>query len=123
MARIIVLIFRMMPLEIVIGVVAVVAYLALSNKKGTSVAKEVLIKIVLFINVVLFTAFLLVTLYSILDHHAAMIELSGSCAGICGLSALIALVCKKAFLKNRPNYNWKRVDFKKVFNRDNSKIR
>ena len=113
----------MMPIEIVIGIVAVVAYLILADKKGTSVAKEVLIKIVLFLNSVLFVLFCLITLYSILDHHIAMIELSGSCAGICGITALIAFIAKKVFLKNRPSYPWKRVDFKKVLHKDNYKIK
>ena len=123
MARIIVLIFRLMPLEIAIGVIAVIAYFALASVKNTSIAKEVLIKIVLFINTVLFVAFALITLYSVLDHHIAMIEISGCCAGICGVVALIALICKRVFLKNRPNYSWKRVDFKKLFKRDNYTIK
>ena len=123
MARIIVLIFRLMPLEIAIGILAVIAYFALASIKNTSVAKEVLIKIVLFINIVLFAAFALITLYSVLDHHVAMIEISGCCAGICGIAALVALICKQVFLKNRPNYPWKRVDFKKLFKKDNSVIK
>ena len=123
MARIIVLIFRMMPIEIVIGIIAVVAYLILADRKGTSVAKEVLIKVVLFLNVVLFVLFCLITLYSILDHHMAMVELSGSCAAICGITALIAFIAKKVFLKNRPSYPWKRVDFKKMLHKDNYKIK
>ena len=113
----------MMPIEVVVGVLAVIAYLVLADKKGTSVAKEVLIKIVLFLNLFLFVVFCLITLYSVLDHHMAMIELSGSCAGICGITALVAFVAKKIFLKNRPGYPWKRVDFKKVFHKDNQKIK
>ena len=123
MARIIVLIFRLMPLEIAIGVIAVIAYFALASMKNTSIAKEVLIKIVLFINTVLFVAFALITLYSVLDHHWAMIELAGCCAGICAIAAIIGIICKHIFLKNRPNYSWKRVDFKKLFKRDNYTIK
>ena len=118
MARIIVLIFRLMPIEIIIGVIAVLAYFALSSFKDNSIAKEVLIKIVLFINSVLFVAFALVTLYSILDNHMAMIEISGCCAGICGVVATVAYICKRNFLKNRPGYRWKRIDLKKLFKQD-----
>ena len=123
MARIIVLIFRLMPLEIAIGIIAVIAYFALASVKNTSVAKEALIKVVLFVNTILFALFLLVTLYSVLDHNMAVIEIAGCCAGICGIAALIAVICKKVFLKNRPGYRWKRIDFKKLFNKDNSVIR
>ena len=123
MARIIVLIFRLMPLEIAIGIIAVIAYLALASVRNTSVAKEVLIKIVLFINTVLFVAFALITLYSALDHHLAMIEISGCCAGICAIAGMAAIIAKRVFLKNRPNYPWKRVDFKKFIKRDNSVIK
>ena len=123
MARLIVLIFRLMPLEIAIGIIAVIAYFALASVKNTSVAKEVLIKIVLFVNTVLFIAFALITLYSVLDNNWAMIELAGCCTGICGIAALIAFICKRVFLKNRPNYTWKRVNFKKFFKKDNSVIK
>ena len=123
MARIIVLIFRLMPLEIAIGIIAVIAYLALASVKNTSVAKEVLIKIVLFINTVLFVAFALITLYSVLDHNTAMIEISGCCAGICAIAGMAAIIAKRVFLKNRPSYPWKRLDFKKFIKRDNSVIK
>lgn len=123
MARIIVLIFRLMPLEIAIGIIAVIAYFALASLKNTSVAKEVLIKIVFFVNATLFIAFALITLYSVLDKNLAMIELSGCCTAICGVVGTIAYICKRAFLKKRPNYPWKRVDFKKLLKKDNTVIK
>lgn len=115
MARIIVAIFRMMPLEILIGIIAVIGYLILSEKKGSSVAKEFFIKLVLYVNAFFSIALIIITLYAILDNNLAVIELSGACLALCLIAYFIALICKRIFLKNRPRYPWKRIDFKKFF--------
>ena len=122
MARLIVAIFRMMPLEIAIGIIAVVGYLILSQKKGASVAKEFFIKLVLYVNYALGAAFLIITLYAILDKNMAVVELSGACLILCALALAAALIAKRVFLKNRPGYRWKRINFKKN-NSNNQKIR
>lgn len=118
MARLIVGIFRMMPLEILIGIIAVIGYLIVSQKKGTSIAKEFLIKVVFYINSVLSLAFLIITLYAFVDKNISVAELSGACLILCAFSLLITIFCKRIFLKHRPNYRWKRFVFKKTPHKD-----
>lgn len=120
MGRIIVMIFRLMPLEIALVLLGFIGYKMLENRKSNTIAKEVLIKYFLFTNVVAGACLLLVTLYAVVDHNMAVIELAGCMAAICALTAGIALICKIGFLKNRPGYRWKRVDFSNLFGHKNS---
>lgn len=120
MARLFILLIRLMPLEILIAVIAFFAYKALSNRRSNAIAKEVLIKIVLNSNIVIGIFCLIVTLYAVADKHAAMVELSACGAAICAVVALIAYICKRVFLKNRPGYQWKRFDFGKLIGRKKS---
>lgn len=120
MGRIIVMIFRLMPLEIMLVLLGFVAYKMLANRKSNTIAKEVLIKYFLFTNAIAGTFLALVTLYAVVDRNMAVVELAGCMTAICALTASIALICKMRFLKNRPGYRWKRVDFSNLFGRKNS---
>lgn len=119
MARIVVWIFRLLPLEIILLVAAYAGFKILSNRKNSTIAKEALIKVVMWFNIVLGAIFLLIALYALADGNNWVIEITLAFAIICAIFLAIALICKHNFLKRRPNYPWKRLNslssFSKVF--------
>lgn len=124
MARIIVWIFRLLPVEIALLVAAYAGFKVLSNRKNSTIAKEALIKVVMWFNIVVGGVFLLIALYALADGNNWVIEIALAFAIICAFFLAIALVCKYNFLKKRPNYPWKRINslssFSKVFKQPKS---
>lgn len=115
MARIVVWIFRLLPVEIILLLAAFFGYKWLSNRKNSTLAKEVLIKAILWFNVVLGAAFLIIGLYAVVDGNHWVLEIALAFAIICVCFIAGALIAKHNFMKHRPNYPWKRNNAAKIF--------
>ena len=111
MARLVVGIFRMLPLIVILLIIGALVYLAIKKRKNSAVAKELLIKLTFWINAILSCVLLLIMIYALIDKSDVVIELSGACLCITAFFFIISLICKSVFLKHRPNYPWKRSRF------------
>ena len=107
--------FRMLPVNIFLGVVALVIYLVVSARQSPVRAKEVLIKVFLVITGVLSGLCLLGSLYALADGHSAAFELIFAFF-IASLVCLgITLVCRYIFLKHHPSYRKKPLRTRKIY--------
>ena len=106
--------FRMLPVYIFLGVLAVVIYFVVAARQSPVRAKEVLIKVFLVITGVLSALCLLGSLYALADGHSAAFELIFAFF-IASLVCLgITLVCRYVFLKHHPSYRTKPMRSRKI---------
>ena len=99
---------RIVPLLLIMAVVAIVIYLVVTYRHSPTRAKEVLIKVFTWLNVVIIAFFGLASLYALFESHAGVLDLALSFA-IVGLVYLgITRWCNHVFLKHNPHYRDKR---------------
>lgn len=99
--------YRVLPLYVVLAVVAIVVYLIMSFRYSSDKAKAVLIKVFFWLCAALSVVFLLITLYSLLEHNDPVTELFGSCLAVTVVGLAITLICRVVFKKHHPYYGEK----------------
>ena len=104
MLRLVVGLFRSLPLLIALAVLAVVLYCFVSWWRSPTRAKEILIKVFLVVCSAISVISLLISLYSVIDKNTPVLELALSCAFIGVLGLLITLICRHFFKKHHPHY-------------------
>lgn len=99
---------RVVPLLLVMAVVAIVIYLVVTYRHSPTRAKEVLIKVFTWFNVVVIVFFGLVSLYALFESYKGVLDLAVSFAvvGLIGLG--VTRWCNHVFLKHNPHYRNKR---------------
>ena len=95
---------RTIPLIVVMGLLAGVIYLVLKIRTSPNRAKEVLIKVCLWLYGIQTVLFLLLMLYALFENNVAVAELWAAFALVTFVAVVIALVCRWRFKKNHPNY-------------------
>ncbi len=98
---------RIVPLLIILAVIAAVIYLFVSYTRSPARAKEVLIKVFTVLCSVISAAFLVVTLYALLDGNMAVVDLAACflAVGLIGLG--VTQLCRYIFMKHNPHYREK----------------
>lgn len=99
---------RVVPLLLVMAAVAIVIYLVVTYRHSPTRAKEILIKVFTWMNVVIIAFFGLVSLYALFEGHMGVLDLALSFA-VFGLICLgVTRWCNHVFLKHNPHYRDKR---------------
>ena len=106
-AFLLVRLYRMLPLIVVLGIVAVTVYLLVSWRHTPTHAKHALIKVFTILGIGLTGFFGVATLYALLDGNAFVAEFFLVCALFMAVLLGITLICRKVFLKRHPNFRWK----------------
>lgn len=114
MLRLLVTLFRMLPILIIVGIICIFVYAFLKRKINPDIAKEFYIKLAFWINLILGSISFLIVLYAMADHNNTVIELAGACLILFSVIFIISAICRAIFLKNRPDYPWKRINFRKT---------
>lgn len=112
MIRVLLLTLRMLPVVVVLILIAVGLYYLLTKRKTENLAKEILIRIGIWFNLIVGGIFLLLTLYALLDKNLWIVEFFGSIIVVNLVFLAIALIAKHNFLKHRPHYQWKKIKLK-----------
>lgn len=105
-------IVRMIPLLVVLALLAAVVYLYVSYRQSPLRAKEVLIKMFLWVTGVLTAFFGLATLYAVFESNTPVFDLAFSFMLAAILGLVITLFCRWRFLKHHPLYKFKATDVK-----------
>lgn len=105
-------IVRMIPLLVVLALLAAVVYLYVSYRQSPLRAKEVLIKMFLWVTGVLTAFFGLATLYAVFESNTPVFDLAFSFMLAAILGLVITLFCRWRFLKHHPLYKFKATDAK-----------
>ena len=95
---------RTIPLLIVLAILAGVVYGVVLYKSSPNRAKEVLIKLFVWICGVLTAVFALLTVYAVAEGNVAVAELWGTFGATTLIGLGITLLCRWRFVKNHPNY-------------------
>lgn len=96
--------YRIVPLLVVLAVIAAVVYLVVTFRFSSNRAKEVLIKVFTWLNIVLSALFLLATLYALVEANQAVAELTGSFLAVSLIALGVTRICNRVFIKNHPGY-------------------
>ena len=99
--------YRILPLLIILGIVALIIYFIASWRYTPARAKEILIALFSWINIGLSGFFLLATVYAALEGNWFVAEFFVWFLVTTLLLLLITYLCKRSFLKHHPNYQWK----------------
>lgn len=110
-------IIRMIPLLLALAVLAAGVYLYVSYRQSPLRAKEVLIKMFLWVTGVLSAFFGLATLYAVFESNTPVFDLAFSFMLAAILGLVITLVCRWRFLQHHPLYKFKATDAHTI-NRD-----
>lgn len=97
-------IVQMLPLLLVLGVLAGIAYIIIAGAKSPARAKEILIKVFMVLSIALCAFFALASLYAALEHNANVLEFFAALLVISIIMLCITLICKWRFRKNHPHY-------------------
>lgn len=98
---------RSVPLIIVLVILAVIIYFAVTYFRSKARAKEILIAVFTVICSVIIAFFGLVSLYALFEHNEPVLELAASFAGVGVVGLVITLICRHIFKKHNPHYRWK----------------
>lgn len=96
--------YRMIPLVIVLAVAALVIYLVVSWRRSPNRAKEVLITVFTWLTLALSAAFLLASLYSLIDGNLFAFDIAASFLVVALVALAIVRICRAVFVKNHPQY-------------------
>lgn len=99
--------YRVFPLLVVLGIIAVIVYLAVMFRTSPNHAKEVLIKAFTWLTGALSAVFLLVVLYALGDHNAPVTDLAASLLIASSIAFGITGICRAVFLRHHPDYRHK----------------
>lgn len=105
-------IVRMIPLLIFLAVLAAGVYLYVSYRQSPLRAKEVLIKMFLWVTGILTAFFGLATLYAVFESNTPVFDLAFSFMLATALGLAVTLFCRWRFLKHHPLYKFKAADTK-----------
>ncbi|MDO5329177.1 MAG: guanylate cyclase [Coriobacteriia bacterium] len=95
---------RLIPLVAIILFIGLIIYLVAQAKYSPNRAKQIVIKVFFWINIVLLAFFCLSCIYAILDKNEAVLDLFASFAAVPALGLIITLICRAVFLKHHPEY-------------------
>lgn len=95
---------RALPLIVFLVLVAVLVYVLVATTRSATRAKEVLIKVFLWLNLVLSVFFALACLYALLEQNQDVLDLFVAFLVVSVVALGITLVCRAVFLKNHPTY-------------------
>ena len=98
---------RIVPLLIVLAVIAGIVYLVAAWRYSPNRGKEILIKLFTWLTGILLVAFLLISLYALLDGNALILDLGLSflVAALIGLG--VTRICRAVFVRNHPGWKQK----------------
>ncbi len=99
--------YRILPLLIILGIVALIIYFIASWRYTPARAKEILITLFSWINIGLSAFFLLACVYAALEGNWFVAEFFVWFLVTTLLLLGITYWSKHIFLKNHPNYQWK----------------
>ena len=99
--------YRIIPLLIILGIVALIIYFIASWRYTPARAKEILIALFSWINIGLSGFFFLATAYAALEGNWFVAEFFVWFLATTLLLWFITYLCKRTFLKHNPNYQWK----------------
>ena len=97
-------IVQLFPLLIVLGVLAGIAYLVIAGAKSPTRAKEVIIRVFLWLSVALSVFFLLASLYAALERNSNVLEFFVALLALALVMLAITLICRNRFLAHHPHY-------------------
>lgn len=104
---------RLIPLVLALLVIGFIIYVVAEIKYSPLRAKQIVLKVFIWITSILTGLFLLVCLYCLLDgFNIPAFELFLSCACVPALGLVITLICRAVFLKNHPSYRHKPTESK-----------
>lgn len=98
---------RIVPLAIILAVLAVVIYLAVTYLRTPVRAKEVLIRVFTWLSTILIAFFGIVSLYALFEHNEPVLDLSVGFMVVGALALAITLLCRYLFHKRHPHYKSK----------------
>ena len=104
MGLLIVRLSRMVPLLIVMAALAAIIYFVVSYRHSPTRAKEVLIRVFLWLNGIITGLFGLSALYAMFEKNDAVFELAICFAAVGVSGLLVRLWCRYVFLKHHPQY-------------------
>lgn len=107
-------IVRMIPLLVFLAVLAAGVYLYVSYRQSPLRAKEVLIKMFLWVNGALTAFFGLATLYAVFEANTPVFDLAFSFMLAAVLGLVITLICRWRFVKHHPLYKFKATEAKTI---------
>lgn len=99
--------YRIVPLLVVLGLLAVIVYVVVAWRTTPNRAKEVLIKFFVVLNAALSGLFALATLYAWIEGNAFAADFFLTCLATTLVILGITWLCRWRFRKNHPNYRWK----------------
>lgn len=106
MLRLFVMMFRLMPVLVVLGVITFLIFSTYKHVKGDTIAKEIAIKATFWLSTIIVIISLLITLYAIADNSWIVTDLSLALAILFVVPLIISLICRHNFLNKRPHYPW-----------------
>lgn len=102
-------IYRMIPLLIVLAVVTGIVYAVASLKYTPPRAKEIVIRFLTWVNIILTAFFGLAALYALFEKNDMVMELFACFAVVTVLGLIITRICNAVFLKHNPAYRHRRT--------------
>lgn len=105
---------RSIPLVIALILLAIIIYFVVKWRRSPARAKEILIKVFTILCSAILIAFVLISIYALIDNNMAVFELAASFALVGLLGLIITLICRYVFLKHNPNYRKKPMKAKTI---------
>ena len=99
--------YRMLPLMIVLAVVAIIIYFVVSWRSSPNRAKELLTRLFTWITGILSVAFLLASLYALLEGNTFAFDIAVSFLAVALGALIIVQICRAVFLRHHPQYRKK----------------
>ena len=97
---------RLVPLVLILLVIGVIIYLVAQAKYNPPRAKQIVIKVFFWINLILLIFFTLLCLYAFFENNKSVFELFLSFAFVPLLGLLITITCYVIFIRRYPNYKY-----------------
>ncbi len=95
------------PVIIVLLIVFIVVYLYMARRKSPNRAKEVTIKILLVLTIIITVVFGLCSLYAWSEHNINVLEITMAFMIVGAVALVITLICRAVFLHHHPDYKHK----------------
>ena len=95
---------RALPLLIALALLAVIIYFIVSWRSTPTRAKDVLIRVFMWLTSIISGVFILFSLYALLDSNTPAFELAASFAAVGLIGLAVTLICRWRFRKNHPHY-------------------
>lgn len=95
---------RIVPLMVAMAVLAAILYMVITFRHSPARAKEVLLKVFLWLNGAITAFFGLFSLYALFESNESVFELSFAFAIVGAIGLLITLWRRLVFLRENPNY-------------------